>query len=61
MCTIAEYLAAKVITQSQPETNLVAQPDYSADISNCAILPVYVTQISQENCMDNLLCSLALH
>jgi len=61
MCTIAEYLAAKVITQLQPGTNLVAQPDYSTDISNCAIFPVYVTQRSQENCMDNLLCSLTLH
>jgi hypothetical protein len=37
MCTIAEYLAAKVITQSQPGTNLVGQLDYNTDILNCAI------------------------
>jgi hypothetical protein len=43
MSTIAEHLAAKVVTQSQPGTNYVAQLDDSNDNSKHAILPVYVT------------------
>jgi hypothetical protein len=41
MCTTAEHLAAQV-SQSQPGTNQVAQPDDSTYNSKCAILAVYV-------------------